>query len=73
MSPPQTYKFGKIPKHVAIIMDGNGRWAKQKNMIRVQGHRAGAESVRDVVKAAARRIVKGSAGTDAANTSVGPP
>src|SRR5271154_3042845 len=60
MSPPaQTnYKFGKIPKHVAIIMDGNGRWAKAKSMIRVQGHRAGAESVRDVVKAAGEFGVK---------------
>jgi len=58
MSPPQTYKFGKIPKHVAIIMDGNGRWAKLKNMIRVQGHRAGVESVREVVKAAGEFGVK---------------
>jgi undecaprenyl diphosphate synthase len=58
MSPAPTYKFGKIPKHVAIIMDGNGRWAKQKNMIRVQGHRAGAESVREVVKAAGEFGVK---------------
>jgi undecaprenyl diphosphate synthase len=58
MSPPQTFKFGKIPRHVAIIMDGNGRWAKQKNMIRVQGHRAGAESVREVVKAAGEFGVK---------------
>jgi len=30
MSPPPAYKFGKIPKHVAIIMDGNGRWAKAR-------------------------------------------
>jgi undecaprenyl diphosphate synthase len=58
MSPAPTYKFGKIPKHVAIIMDGNGRWAKLKNMIRVQGHRAGAESVREVVKAAGEFGVK---------------
>jgi len=58
MSPAPTYKFGKIPKHVAIIMDGNGRWAKAKSMIRVQGHRAGAESVRDVVKAAGEFGVK---------------
>ena len=58
MSPAPTYKFGKIPKHVAIIMDGNGRWAKAKNMIRVQGHRAGAESVREVVKAAGEFGVK---------------
>jgi len=58
MSPAPVYKFGKIPKHVAIIMDGNGRWAKAKSMIRVQGHRAGAESVRDVVKAAGEFGVK---------------
>jgi undecaprenyl diphosphate synthase len=58
MSPQPTYKFGKIPKHVAIIMDGNGRWAKLKSMIRVQGHRAGAESVREVVKAAGEFGVK---------------
>jgi undecaprenyl diphosphate synthase len=56
--PPTTFKFGKIPRHVAIIMDGNGRWAKQKNMVRVQGHRAGAESVREVVKAAGEFGVK---------------
>ena len=58
MSPAPAYKFGKVPKHVAIIMDGNGRWAKAKNMMRVQGHRAGAESVRDVVKAAGEFGVK---------------
>jgi len=51
-------KFGKVPKHVAIIMDGNGRWAKSKNMVRVQGHRAGAESVREVVRAAGEFGVK---------------
>ena len=56
--PPITFKFGKIPRHVAIIMDGNGRWAKQKSMVRVQGHRAGAESVREVVKAAGEFGVK---------------
>jgi undecaprenyl diphosphate synthase len=59
MSPPApTYKFGKIPRHVAIIMDGNGRWAKAKNMVRIQGHRAGAESVREVVRAAGEFGVK---------------
>jgi undecaprenyl diphosphate synthase len=58
MSPPTLYKFGKVPRHVAIIMDGNGRWAKAKSMMRVQGHRAGAESVRDVVKAAGEFGVK---------------
>ena len=58
MTPLPTYKFGKIPKHVAIIMDGNGRWAKQRSMIRVQGHRAGADSVRAVVEAAGEFGVK---------------
>lgn len=43
----------KLPKHVAIIMDGNGRWAKQKGLIRVIGHENGTKSVRDVVEASA--------------------
>jgi len=40
----------RIPKHVAIIMDGNGRWAKRRGLPRVFGHRAGVESLRDIVK-----------------------
>ena len=40
-----------IPKHVAIIMDGNGRWARERGLPRVAGHRAGVKSVREVVKA----------------------
>lgn len=43
----------KLPKHVAIIMDGNGRWAKQKGMLRVIGHENGTKSVREVVEASA--------------------
>lgn len=43
----------KVPKHIAIIMDGNGRWAKQKGMPRVLGHRSGVKSVREVTEAAA--------------------
>ena len=46
------------PKHVAIIMDGNGRWAKQRGLPRVAGHRAGAEAVRRVLQAAADRGVE---------------
>ena len=42
-----------IPRHVAIIMDGNGRWAKQRGLPRVAGHRAGAEAVRRALQAAA--------------------
>jgi len=40
-----------IPQHIAIIMDGNGRWAKNHGLPRVQGHRAGAESVREAIDA----------------------
>ncbi|MFC1823686.1 isoprenyl transferase [Thermodesulfobacteriota bacterium] len=39
----------KLPKHVAIIMDGNGRWAQKRTINRVRGHEAGAESVRNIV------------------------
>ena len=42
-----------VPRHVAIIMDGNGRWAKQRGLPRVAGHRAGAEAVRRALQAAA--------------------
>ncbi len=41
----------KVPRHVAIIMDGNGRWAQQRKLPRIEGHRAGAESVRAIVRA----------------------
>lgn len=44
-------QHNNIPKHVAIIMDGNGRWAKQQGLPRAQGHRAGAESVREAIDA----------------------
>jgi undecaprenyl diphosphate synthase len=44
----------RLPKHIAIIMDGNGRWAKRRHLPRVAGHRAGVESVRSTVETAAR-------------------
>jgi undecaprenyl diphosphate synthase len=47
-----------IPKHVAIIMDGNGRWAKQRGKERYEGHLMGVESVRSVTRAAVRNGVK---------------
>ena len=47
-----------IPTHIAIIMDGNGRWAKQRGKERYEGHLAGVKSVRTVVEAAARAGVK---------------
>lgn len=43
--------YGKIPKHIAVIMDGNGRWATGLNKPRVFGHKEGIESVRDIVNA----------------------
>ena len=48
----------RLPAHVAIIMDGNGRWAARRFMPRVEGHRAGISSVRDVVEASARLGVR---------------
>ena len=50
--------LGKLPKHVAVIMDGNGRWANEKGMPRIAGHKAGMESVRDIVKASSQLGVK---------------
>src|ERR1700704_3230420 len=47
-----------VPTHVAIIMDGNGRWAKQRHLPRVEGHRMGVESVRAIVRAAGEAGVK---------------
>ena len=44
----------KLPLHIAIIMDGNGRWAKKRNLPRIVGHQSGVESVRIVVETAAR-------------------
>jgi len=46
--------FARLPRHVAVIMDGNGRWAKLRHKPRVEGHRAGITAVRDVVETSAR-------------------
>ena len=45
---------GEIPRHIAIIMDGNGRWAKKNGNIRIFGHKAGVDSVRDITEACAQ-------------------
>jgi undecaprenyl diphosphate synthase len=47
-------KRGDLPRHVAIIMDGNGRWAKKRHLPRISGHRAGKEAVRTAVRTGAR-------------------
>ena len=47
-----------LPRHVAIIMDGNGRWAKERSLPRIEGHRAGAESARVIIRTAGELGVK---------------
>jgi undecaprenyl diphosphate synthase len=49
--------FPHIPKHIAIIMDGNGRWARRRQLPRIAGHKAGARSVREIVKVAAEQKI----------------
>ena len=48
----------KLPKHIAIIMDGNGRWAKKRFLPRTAGHKAGVETIREVVKECSRLNIK---------------
>jgi undecaprenyl diphosphate synthase len=49
---------GKLPSHIAIIMDGNGRWARQRNLDRVFGHQQGVSSVRNIIEAASELQIK---------------
>ena len=51
-------EIGKLPKHIAIIMDGNGRWAVERGLPRIAGHKQGIESVRDIVKASSQIGIK---------------
>jgi undecaprenyl diphosphate synthase len=50
--------FARLPQHIAIIMDGNGRWAKQRGKPRIFGHREGAESVRSILDTCSRLKIK---------------
>jgi undecaprenyl diphosphate synthase len=60
--PPGTEEHGlllkvdldRLPRHIAVIMDGNGRWAQQRGLPRVRGHKAGSASVREIVEASAQ-------------------
>ena len=52
LTPEALREKGPIPRHVAIIMDGNGRWARRRGVPRILGHRAGREAVRDTVRGA---------------------
>lgn len=59
MSDPKTYPpLGKIPTHVAIIMDGNGRWARARGLPRLAGHRAGTENLRRIITASVEFGIK---------------
>jgi undecaprenyl diphosphate synthase len=59
MTPEETSPaFDKVPQHIAIIMDGNGRWAKARGLPRVAGHRAGTDNLRDIVRACVEFGVK---------------
>lgn len=53
-----TKELQTLPRHIAIIMDGNGRWAKQRNLPRIAGHKVGAESVREIVKLCAEKRIE---------------
>jgi undecaprenyl diphosphate synthase len=55
---PDSSPASLVPRHIAIIMDGNGRWAKQRNQPRFFGHKAGVDAVRNVVKACAQRGIE---------------
>jgi undecaprenyl diphosphate synthase len=55
---PPAYPRGAVPEHVAIVMDGNGRWANAKGLTRVEGHKAGEASLLDVVAGAIQAGVK---------------
>ncbi|MFQ6083121.1 MAG: isoprenyl transferase [Candidatus Aminicenantia bacterium] len=50
--------FSRLPNHIAIIMDGNGRWARERNLPRVKGHEEGINSVREIVETCARLGIK---------------
>lgn len=50
--------LASLPKHIAIIMDGNGRWAKQRNLPRIAGHRAGAKVVQNIIEICAQKHIE---------------
>ncbi len=58
VTPLASGAHASLPRHVAIIMDGNGRWAKENNLPRIQGHRAGVESVKRIVESCLKRGVR---------------
>ncbi|MCR2785580.1 MULTISPECIES: isoprenyl transferase [unclassified Microbacterium] len=55
---PPAFPKGRVPKHIAIVMDGNGRWANRRGLTRIEGHKAGEEVLLDVVAGAVQAGVK---------------
>lgn len=55
---PEVPRFAKLPRHLAIIMDGNGRWAARRNRPRVFGHRRGMERAKDIVRACGDLLIE---------------
>ncbi len=51
-------EVSRLPRHVAVIMDGNGRWARERGLARIEGHKAGSDSVSEIVEASARLGIK---------------
>ena len=51
-------KINNIPKHVAIIMDGNGRWAQKKGLNRIEGHKVGVKVVKEIVEFSVEKGIK---------------
>lgn len=54
----QNYHTARIPQHIAIIMDGNGRWAEARGLPRLQGHKAGTENLREIIRGCVEQGVK---------------
>ena len=48
----------KVPEHIAIIMDGNGRWAESRGLLRIEGHKAGTENLREIIRASVEFGIK---------------
>ena len=57
-SNPDHSERGDLPRHIAIVMDGNGRWARQRGLPRAAGHRRGVDAVREIISACARRGIE---------------
>ena len=55
---PNILSLKKVPRHVAVIMDGNGRWAKERGLPRIEGHKEGAQSVRALLRAAKKANIE---------------